>query len=293
MSRFINPFTDVGFKIVFGQEISKPLLLDFLNTLLEGEEHIVDLSLSDKEQLPDYEDDRTLIYDVLCTTDDGSKIIVEMQNKKQGYFKKRSLYYVARAISRQGESGKTWRYDIKAVYFVAFMNFTLPDLPDFRTDVMLMDVKHKNVFSKDIRMTFLQLPLFAKGQNECETYFEKWIYIFKNMYILERMPWAAQNAVFNKLADIAEVSHLTGTKRDEYEKSLKRYRDSLDIFETAREDGHEEGRAEGRAEGLAEGIAEGERNAMLATARNMKSDGMPIDIIVKYTHLSPSEIAEL
>ena len=92
------------------------------------------------------------------------------------------------------------------------------------------------------------------------------------MYILERMPWAAQNAVFNKLADIAEVSHLTGTKRDEYEKSLKRYRDSLDIFETAREDGHEEGRAEGRAEGLAEGIAEGERNAMLATARNMKSD---------------------
>ena len=289
MSRFINPFTDVGFKIVFGQEISKPLLLDFLNTLLEGEEHIVDLSLSDKEQLPDYEDDRTLIYDVLCTTDDGSKIIVEMQNKKQGYFKKRSLYYVARAISRQGESGKTWRYDIKAVYFVAFMNFTLPDLPDFRTDVMLMDVKHKNVFSKDIRMTFLQLPLFTKGQNECETYFEKWIYIFKNMYILERMPWAAQNAVFNKLADIAEVSHLTGTKRDEYEKSLKRYRDSLDIFETAREDGHEEG----RAEGLAEGIAEGERNAMLATARNMKSDGMPIDIIVKYTHLSPSEIAEL
>ena len=289
MSRFINPFTDVGFKIVFGQEISKPLLLDFLNTLLEGEEHIVDLSLSDKEQLPDYEDDRTLIYDVLCTTEDGSKIIVEMQNKKQGYFKKRSLYYVARAISRQGESGKTWRYDIKAVYFVAFMNFTLPDLPDFRTDVMLMDVKHKNVFSKDIRMTFLQLPLFAKGQNECETYFEKWIYIFKNMYILERMPWAAQNAVFNKLADIAEVSHLTGTKRDEYEKSLKRYRDSLDIFETAREDGHEEG----RAEGLAEGIAEGERNAMLARARNMNSDGMPIDIIVKYTHLSPSEIAEL
>ena len=85
------------------------------------------------------------------------------------------------------------------------------------------------------------------------------------------------------------MSHLTGTKRDEYEKSLKRYRDSLDIFETAREDGHEEG----RAEGLAEGIAEGERNAMLATARNMKSDGMPIDIIVKYTHLSPSEIAEL
>ena len=162
MGRFVNPFTDEGFKIVFGQEISKPLLLDFLNTLLEGEEHIVDLTFSDKEQVTDYEDDRLLIYDVFCTTSDGEKIIVEMQNKKQGYFKKRSIYYLSRAISRQGEKGKEWRYDIKAVYFVAFMNFQLPDLPDFRTDVVLMDVKNKVVFSKDIRMTFLQLPLFTK-----------------------------------------------------------------------------------------------------------------------------------
>ena len=67
MGRFVNPFTDVGFKIVFGQEISKPLLLHFLNTLLEGVEEIVDLSFSDKEQVADYDDDRTLIYDVLCT----------------------------------------------------------------------------------------------------------------------------------------------------------------------------------------------------------------------------------
>lgn len=39
MARFINPFTDVGFKRIFGQEISKPLILDFLNSLLNGEEH--------------------------------------------------------------------------------------------------------------------------------------------------------------------------------------------------------------------------------------------------------------
>ena len=33
MGKFINPFTDVGFKIIFGEEFSKPSLLDFLNTL--------------------------------------------------------------------------------------------------------------------------------------------------------------------------------------------------------------------------------------------------------------------
>ena len=37
MAKYINPFTDIGFKRIFGQELSKPLLLDFLNSLFEGE----------------------------------------------------------------------------------------------------------------------------------------------------------------------------------------------------------------------------------------------------------------
>lgn len=301
MGRFVNPFTDVGFKIIFGQELSKPLLIDFLNTLLAGDEHIIDLSFSDKEQIPDYEDDRLLIYDVLCTTSDGKKIIVEMQNKKQGYFKKRSIFYVSKAIVRQGESGKKWRYDIKAVYFVAFMNFKLDDIPDFRTDVVLMDKTHKQVFSKDIRMTFLQLPLFEKEQEDCETDFEKWIYLFKNMSTLARMPWAAQNAVFKRLEELAEVAHLGSEQRDKYEESLKHYRDTLDVFETAREDGHiegfNEGRAEGRAEGIAEGRAEGieigEKKAHIETALEMLKNNIPIELIVKVSKLSIEEIEKL
>ena len=48
MGKFINPFTDVGFKRIFGQEISKPVLLAFLNSLLEGERRIVDVQFLDK-----------------------------------------------------------------------------------------------------------------------------------------------------------------------------------------------------------------------------------------------------
>ena len=49
MGQFVNPFTDIGFKRIFGQEISKPLIIDFLNNLLEGERKITDLSFLDKE----------------------------------------------------------------------------------------------------------------------------------------------------------------------------------------------------------------------------------------------------
>lgn len=45
MGKFINPFTDIGFKRIFGQEISKPLLLDFLNNLLKGEKVITNITL--------------------------------------------------------------------------------------------------------------------------------------------------------------------------------------------------------------------------------------------------------
>ena len=50
MAKFINPFTDIGFKRIFGQEISKPVLIAFLNALLDGERKIVDLQYLDKEQ---------------------------------------------------------------------------------------------------------------------------------------------------------------------------------------------------------------------------------------------------
>lgn len=98
MSKFINPFTDIGFKRIFGQEVSKPVLIAFLNALLVGERSITDVKFLDKEQLGLSDGDRSLIYDIFCETDDGEHIIVEMQNKYQPYFKRRSIYYLSRSI---------------------------------------------------------------------------------------------------------------------------------------------------------------------------------------------------
>ena len=222
MAQFINPFTDIGFKRIFGQEISKPLLLDFLNNLLAGEEHIVNLSFLDKEQPALYEDDRSLIYDIYCETDEGKKIIVEMQNKSQPYFKNRSIYYVSEAIARQGERGSGWNYAIDAVYLVAFLNFCPMDFNHkFRTDVVLKDKETNDEFSDKIRMTYMQLPLFNKEADECENEFERWIFVLKNMETLTRLPWAAQNAVFKKLEDIADVAALSRQERMKYDEGLR------------------------------------------------------------------------
>ncbi len=145
MARFINPFTDVGFKTIFGQEVSKELIIDFLNDLLEGEKSIKDIRFLDKELLPELDGDRGTIYDIYCITEQGEYFIVEMQNIRQAYFADRALYYLAQAVARQGKRGGRWLFDLKAVYGVFFINFNLRDTPaKLRVDIVLADREHMN-----------------------------------------------------------------------------------------------------------------------------------------------------
>ena len=125
------------------------------------------------------------------------------------------------------------------------------------------------------------------------------------MDTIKRLPWAAQNSVFQKLAEIADVSSLTKEERLHYDEALRKYRDTLCVLEGAeqrglkrglakgREEWRAEGLAKGRAEGLAEGRTKGRTEERLEIARNMKADGMSIELIQKYSGLSPEEIAKL
>ena len=294
MAKFINPFTDVGFKRIFGQEFSKPLLLDFLNSLLEGEKHIVNLTFLDKEQPALYDEDRSLIYDIYCETDEGEHIIVEMQNKSQPYFKSRSIYYISESIARQGERGSSWNYAIDSVYLIAFLNFIPLDFKQqFRTDVVLAEKNTVDQFADKLRMIYLQLPLCKKEADECENQVERWIYLLKNMETLSRLPWAAQSAVFKKLESIADVGAMSRDERMKYDEALRKYRDTISVFEGVRMDGLMEGRMEGRKEGRKEGRMEGQRSEKMENARKMKIYGLALDMIAEITGLSIEEVRGL
>ena len=282
MSKYINPFTDVGFKKIFGQEINKDLLIDFLNSLLQGERVINDVKFLDKEQLSEFKDDRSLIYDVYCESEGGEKIIVEMQNRSQPYYKNRSIYYAAESIARQGERGTEWMFDVKAVYCVSFLNFRQAGISDeFRTDVALMNMQSKELFSNKIRLIYLQLPLFTKTVSECENHFERWIYVLKNMEKLDRYPFEIKDKVFKKLIETCEVSSWTREERIKYDHALKQFRDTLAVMEGQKQEGREQGIEQGRAE------------EKLTIARNMKEKDMDANLIAEVTGLSLEEIAEL
>ena len=306
MPRFINPFSDWGFKKIFGQEINKDLLIKFLNDLLDGEHHINDLTFKDKEQVPELKDMRGIIYDIYCTTDNGEHIIVEMQNRYQPYFTDRSIFYTSRNIVNQGvrgtvgETKKPWNYQLAPVYTVCLLNYDIDEFTPtkFRTDVALMDMTDKKIFSDRIRLIYLMLPLFdKKDEKDCETDFERWIYILKNMSTFERMPFQARNAVFKKLAEITDIAALSPKERDIYDESLKIMRDYNATLEGAAiqgmREGIEKGMKKGMKKGMEKGMEKGKEQEKINTAKLMLAAGETIEKIIRYTGLTETDIKNL
>ena len=90
------------------------------------------------------------------------------------------------------------KFEIKAVYGVFLMNFIIDKNIKLRTDVILSDRETGELFSDKFREIFIALPLFNKNEEECETNFERWIYILNNMETLKRMPFKARKSCLRK-----------------------------------------------------------------------------------------------
>lgn len=294
MGKFINPFTDFGFHRIFGQEVHKELLIDFLNELLKDERHIVDITFLNPIQQPETIEDRGVIFDIHCRDDKGGLFVVEMQNGAQPYFYDRGIYYLSRAISNQGERGKDWKFSLCPVYGIFLLNYKMGINSKFRTDVILADRDTGRVFSDKIRQVYLELPWFTKEPDDCETDFERWLYLLKHMDTLERMPFKARKAVFDKLLEVADVASLSRDERILYDEALKRYRDYKNTVDYAEEKGIEKGieigKAKGRIEGIAKGKAEGKAEEQRLIAANLKKQGINPETIAQCTGLSVEEI---
>ena len=186
-SVFINPFVDRGFKILFGQESSKELLIELINDLLEGEHHVEDLSYMDKEDPGETTDGRGAVFDLLCKDQDGTTFIVELQNARQTYFYERALYYLCRTIVSQGKKGESWEFELVPVYGIFLLNFRSGKTDKVRTDLVIADRETGEQKSRNFREIFIEFPLFNKTEAECETPLDYWLYNLKHMEQLEHL----------------------------------------------------------------------------------------------------------
>jgi predicted transposase/invertase (TIGR01784 family) len=275
--KYISPFTDFGFKKIFGTEVNKDLLLDFLNELIKDKGKITDLSYLNAEQLGMTEYERKAVFDIYCQTESGERFIVEMQKAKQDFFKDRSVFYATFPIREQAVKGKSWDFELSAVYAVGILNFVfnnhLEDKDYYHSEVKLMDVVKKEVFYDKLTFIYLEMPKFNKDVNLLNTRFEKWMYVLKNLSKLQDRPVALQEKIFERLFRVAEIAKLSKKELDEYENSLKAYRDWENIIDTAKREAR---------------MSERENMTLM-----MLRENEPIEKIIRYTGLNEEQIKKL
>jgi predicted transposase/invertase (TIGR01784 family) len=295
--RYINPFTDFGFKKLFGSEPNKDLLLDFLNELLREEEgRIVDLNYLKLEQIGLTNHDRSAVFDIYCENEKGEKFIVEMQNNKQVFFKDRSIFYSTFPIQQQAPKG-IWNFELQRVYMVGILNFPFVEDDEYpnryRQDAQLLDKETYKIFYDKLKYIYLYMPNFKKEVDELETKFDKWLYVIKNLYKLDRMPGNMTEYVFEKLFETAEIAKLTHKEYMYYEDSLKVLRDNKNTLDYAKLEGREEGLKEGIEQGIEQGMEKGATNAKEEIAMMMLKDGDGIEKITRLTGVTTDRLIML
>ena len=319
--KYVNVFTDFGFKKLFGEKPSKPLLLDFLNELLiEQEGPIKNITYLNTEHLGSSPLDRRAIFDIYCENEKGEKFIVELQKAKQSYFKDRTLFYATFPIQEQAKQND-WDFKLKAVYTVAILDFVFEedkaDIHKYRYDVKLTDIETCKVFYDKLTFIYLELPKFKKKIDELSTNFEKWLFVIKNLHKLNKIPDQLKEERFEKLFAIAEVAHFTREELKSYEDSKKFYRDiknSMDTaFEEGKEAGIEEGLKQGEIKGLKKGKSvgvkegklkgmnlgmkaghiEGKKTMIVEIIQNGVSNNMSVEILTQLTGLNEKEVLDI
>jgi len=319
--RFIDPFTDFAFKKIFGSEPNKGLLLAFLNALFEGRKAITEVRYMNTEYYGREKGSRTVIFDILCTGDQGELFLIEMQKIGQEYFKDRCIYYTSSLICSQVRKGdkQGWGYQLKETYLIGLMDFSFDDTaPDrYIHDVQLVDKYSGSVFYDRLGYIFIEIPKFDKPATALDNAMDQWLYVLKHLHRMEKIPVFLRKSVFAELFKIAEMSNLSASERMAYDVSLKRkwdWQNSLAYAKKkAAEQGWQEGMEQGREEGMKKGIKEGMKQGVeqgmeqgmkqgmkqgvketqRRIARNFKAEGIPIGVIASATGLTAAEVEKL
>ena len=244
--KYIDLMVDWSFKKIFGTEVNKDILIEFLKVIFP-QYAISDITYVPTEQLGIMEDDRKAIFDVLCRTVDGKTFLVEMQRGYQKHFFERALFYTSFPIMKQGKKAlaeeakgnRPWDFSLDGVFFLGILNFKYEDDGMTEHRYRLMEATSKKLMTDKLEFVFVEVEKFDKGEDELETDLDKWLYLLKNMSNLLERPERLRDRIFTKLFDVAELAQLDDEDRIKYIKAMNTERDDqrTQIYHSTEMDG--------------------------------------------------------
>lgn len=299
---FAYMLNDFMFKRAFG---NREIMMEFLNMVIP-DVGIVDIEYIPTEHFGETEKDRKAIFDLMCRTESGEEIIVEMQNAEQKFFRDRAILYTTNPIAKQGreyrermlglpdEEKGAWNYELKPVYIVAILNFHFGHRDDIPKDRYLNRYRIREdetgeAMSDKVRYVLIELPRFKKSESECKTLLEKTIYSIKNMHECEDVPTGSDEKFLEYLYKLSKMNNFTDEELTIYLKEQEMMWDYQNTIDYAEEKGFNRGLAEGREDGREDGRAE----EKVEIAANLIRLGIRLEQIAEATGLTIEKLNDL
>lgn len=283
--KYADLLDDDVFKLVFGRESSKDVMIEFLNQVIPDRK-IIDLEFVDKEMHHVDRSRKDSIYDMFCKTDDGSRIVVEVQRRKQANFAERAIYYSTFSIANQVSAGAGC-YDFYPVYVISILNFGFkPGGSKVKSEFRLYETDTRELLTDRVTFIFLDLSKFKKTAEELSgDILEGMYFCFKNIVSLTERPEILEHDVFRKIFEVSELIKMDEVTRSKVIEKMTTERDLRNQMEYALQEAIAEGHAAGHAEGLAEGLAE--------AARKMVASGMTHEAVADILQIPEGRLKEM
>ena len=277
--KLLNPRLDLNFKAIFTQNTpeSRCALKSFLSAAIGRK--VIDVTVVGNEVAEQYEQERTIRYDINCEFSDGTKAEIEMQGSshKTGYGK-RVEYYVSRLLSTVADVGDDWD-SLPQAYQISLLNFKYDSTNDNPIHhYTLMDSADNSHLSGILNVIFMELPKMPE---------------ITNLDDIKNLPTAVKWCKFLQEADNPNkqdlISRLAESEEGIMGAETTLNKISMDGWRWYFQDREKDIQRDyttmihgARREGRAEGKAEGARETAIENAKNL----------LKLGKLSCEEIAE-
>lgn len=304
MAKFIDLRCDFGFKFCMQDET---VMKSFLNAILEGEtERITSVKFENVEIPRTLKEERGVTFDLLCTTERGESILIEMQNSSQKFFQTRAHFYVYNLLRKQITRGFKWEemeHDISRIFGI----FILGE----RNNFLSKAVTRTSVYDRDELVEFwdrnhnffISLPDFKWNKSDI-TVKDIWLYFFKNLGTMDRIDPSVYERADEGLLKLLEKANLAALTEDEYnlyEASMKALEDEIDMerhgydrgFERGHKDGLAEGLKQGIERGIEQGIEQGKSEGISSMVTLLHQSGMSADEIASRLQMKTEQVSSI
>ncbi len=275
---YLELTSDWAFKYLFRKH--KDLLLMLLRDILN--EDIADLEYRDSEMMKLFANDKTVIFDLLCTASDGSEFIVEMQKTWRKDQRDRLIYYGAALIREQMKAGEK-EYHLKPLKIICLMNYedAHDDVPENKIvfQYRLTELETSELYGHQLSVYLVELPRVMRLTNYFGNPVAAWCQIFRNIATFAETREGKEGR-FSEVVRRMKVRGLTDKEIEEYFSDMYTLEDYKPYIDGAAELGYRKGLAEGREE---------ERYSIVLKMRELN---IPLEQIMAIIGLSADEVKQ-